>query len=62
MYKINKEVLKIQLCSIKIWCFCPRDFRERKMSVGESDSAKIVQYLAKDAFATTQKTNEHQIA
>lgn len=33
-----------------------------KMSVGESDSAKIVQYLAKDAFATTQKTNEHQIA
>lgn len=32
------------------------------MSVGESDSAKIVQYLAKDAFATTQKTNEHQIA
>lgn len=62
MYKMNKEVLKIQLCSIMIWRFCPRYFRERKMSVTENDSAKIVQYFAKDASLATQKTNEHHIA
>lgn len=61
MYKMNKEVLKIQLYGIKIWYFCSRYFRERKMSVAESDSAKIVQYLAKDVSLATQKTSEHQI-
>lgn len=32
------------------------------MSVAENDSAKMVQYLAKDASLATQKTNEHQTA